>query len=83
MFYPATCCQLLLASLLLLLPAMPLFANVPGGGTNGASVSLTDNGDGTVTMANGIVSIHLNKSSGVIDVFNYTFKNIGGQVDKS
>ncbi len=52
-----------------------VFANIPGGGTNGANVTLTDNGDGTVTMANGIASIHLNKSSGAIDVFNYTFKN--------
>ncbi|TAL07085.1 MAG: hypothetical protein EPO07_00830, partial [Verrucomicrobia bacterium] len=50
-------------------------ANLPGGGTNGANVTLTDNNDGTITMANGIVSIHLSKSSGVIDVFNYTFKN--------
>jgi rhamnogalacturonan endolyase len=54
-----------------------LFANVAGGGTNGPNVTLTDNNDGTVTMANGIVSIHCNKSSAVIDQINYTFNNSG------
>ncbi|HEY3762035.1 MAG TPA: polysaccharide lyase family protein [Verrucomicrobiae bacterium] len=55
-----------------------LWANLPGGGNGtGASVTLTDNGDGTVTMANGIVSIHLNKTSAVVDQVNYTFNNTG------
>jgi len=31
--------------------SVPVFANLLGGGTNGASVTLTDNGDGTVTMS--------------------------------
>src|SRR5579864_4327669 len=61
----------------LLMPCVPAMANVPGGGTNGPNVTLVDNGDGTVTMANGIVSIHINKSSAVIDQINYTFNNTG------
>ncbi len=56
----------------------PVFANLPGGGTGtGAAVTLTDNGDGTVTMANGIISIHINKTSAVIDQVNYTYNNSG------
>ena len=47
----------------LLLSAITVFANIPGGGTGtGANVTMMDNGDGTVTMANGIVSIHFIKS---------------------
>jgi rhamnogalacturonan endolyase len=58
--------------------AFSCFANLPGGGNGtGPSVTLTDNGDGTVTMANGIVSIHINKTSAVIDQINYTFNNSG------
>src|SRR5579871_2480854 len=60
-----------------LLSATGLFANVPGGGTNGPNVTLTDNGDGTVTMANGTISIHLNKTSAVVDQINYTYNNSG------
>ena len=47
---------------LLLLAGNSVWANVPGGGTSGANVTLTDNGDGTVTLANGIISIHINKT---------------------
>ena len=60
-----------------LLSVPSTFANVPGGGTNGASVTLTDNGDGTVTMANGIISIHINKTGGAIDQISYTYNNSG------
>src|SRR5215469_10728559 len=62
---------------LILLTGGQVFANIAGGGTNGPSVTLTDNGDGTVTIANGTVSIHCNKSSAVIDQINYTFNNSG------
>jgi autotransporter-associated beta strand protein len=69
-------CLLGLVSLMLL--SFSLRANVPGGGTGtGANVTLTDNGDGTVTMANGIVSIHIGKTSAVVDQINYTFNNTG------
>src|SRR5579871_1862200 len=67
----------ILLSFILLLMGSRVFANIPGGGTNGPSVTLTDNGDGTVTIANGTVSIHCNKSSAVIDQINYTFNNAG------
>ena len=61
-----------------MLSAIPVFANLPGGGTGtGPNVMLVDNGDGTVTMANGIVSIHINKASAVVDQINYTFNNSG------
>src|SRR5215471_223771 len=70
------CCALGLAGFLF--ASNSVFANIPGGGTNGPNVTLTDNGDGTVTMANGTVSIHFNKSSAVVDQINYTFNNTGG-----
>ena len=54
-----------------------LLANVPGGGTNGANVTLTDNGS-TVTLANGIVSIVCTKSGATINHINYTYNNGGG-----
>jgi fibronectin type 3 domain-containing protein len=61
-----------------LLSAIPVFANLPGGGTGtGANVTLTDNGT-TVTVANGIVSIIFTKSSAQISTINYTYNNGGG-----
>ncbi len=62
---------------LLALAANPAWANLPGGGTSGANVTLTDNGNGTVTIANGTISIHINKTGGDIDQINYTFNNNG------
>jgi rhamnogalacturonan endolyase len=51
-------------------------ANLPGGGTGtGANVTVTDNGDGTVTMANGVVSIHVVKNGASINQINYTYNN--------
>ena len=61
---------------MLLLSAVSVFANLPGGGTNGTNVTLTDNGT-TVTMANGIVSITFTKTSAQISTINYTFNNTG------
>src|SRR5690242_10286189 len=58
--------------------ALTAAANLPGGGTGtGPNVTLVDNGDGTVTMANGIISIHINKTSAVVDQINYTYNNSG------
>jgi len=52
-------------------------ANIPGGGTGtGTAVTITDNGT-TVTMANGIVSIVITKTSGTIGTINYTYNNSG------
>jgi rhamnogalacturonan endolyase len=64
-----------------LLPAAVVLANIPGGGDGtGPNVTVTDNGDGTVTMANGLVSIHIIKSGAAIDQINYTCNNGGGPV---
>ena len=52
------------------------WANVPGGGTNGANVTLTDNG-ATVTLDNGIISIVVTKADASIHTINYTFNNTG------
>src|SRR5581483_6523441 len=65
-FQSILCALFLLGAL-----TLPAFANVPGGGTGtGANVTVTDNG-GTVVLANGIVSITINKSNG--NVTNFTF----------
>jgi autotransporter-associated beta strand protein len=62
----------------LLLGGGQLVANVPGGGSGtGPNVTLVDNGDGTVTMANGIVSIVITKSDATIHQINYTYNNSG------
>src|ERR1035438_975815 len=74
-FYLFTTAALVLCGSLLFTTA--LFANVPGGGTNGPNVTLTDNGS-TVTIANGIVSILCTKSGASINQINYTFNNGGG-----
>lgn len=66
---------LLFASLLLF--SISTLANVPGGGTNGPNVTLTDNGS-SVTIANGTVSILCNKSAGNITTINYTYNNGAG-----
>ena len=64
---------------LIVLAALPAFANIPGGGTGtGSDVTLVDNGNGTVTMANGIVSILIAKANANITQINYTYNNGGG-----
>ncbi|HEV2692699.1 MAG TPA: polysaccharide lyase family protein [Verrucomicrobiae bacterium] len=65
-------------ALCVLLCATAVLANLPGGGNTGtgANVTLTDNGS-TVTMANGIMSIVITKSSAQIGTINYTFNNTG------
>ena len=60
-----------------LVAAVPVFANLPGGGTGtGPNVTLTDNGT-TVTMANGIVSIVITKADATIHQIYYTYNNSG------
>ena len=66
--------------LLVLILTWPLAcaANIPGGGTGtGPNVTLTDNG-GSVTLANGIVSILCTKVGATIDQINYTYNNGSG-----
>ncbi len=53
-------------------------ANLPGGGTGtGPDVTLVDNGDGTVTMANGTISIVITKADATVHTINYTYNNSG------
>jgi hypothetical protein len=69
----------LFASCGLLLSTVSSLANIPGGGTGtGANVTVVDNGNGTVTMANGILSILVTKSGATVNQMNYTYNNGGG-----
>jgi rhamnogalacturonan endolyase len=57
------------------------FANIPGGGNGtGPAVTIVNSGPGTVTMANGIVSIVCQTSGAVISQINYTYNNSGTAV---
>jgi rhamnogalacturonan endolyase len=62
---------------LFLFAAVAARANSPGG-ANGSTVPVTLSGSGTVTMANGIVSIVCNTSGAQITQINYTYNNGGG-----
>ncbi len=54
------------------------FANIPGGGNGtGPAVTVVNNGDGTVTMANGLVSIVITTSSATLYDIYYTYNNNG------
>jgi hypothetical protein len=65
-------------ALALLSGPRPTLANIPGGGDgSGANVTVVDNGDGTVTMANGIVSVTLQTSNSHITSVKYTYNNNG------
>src|SRR5215469_1696805 len=56
-------------------------ANIPGGGNGtGPNVTLVNNGNGTVTIANGLVSILCTTSGGSITQINYTYNNGSGTV---
>lgn len=59
------------------LAASPLLANSPGG-TNGSTTPVTITGSGTVTMANGIVSLSVDTGASSITAINYTYNNGGG-----
>src|ERR1700679_1795404 len=47
-------------------------ANLPGGTGAGPDVTVTDNGNGTVTMANGIVAIVIVKKTSRLNDVTYT-----------
>ena len=67
-----------MASCVWLLANLTALANLPGGGTGtGPDVTLVDNGNGTVTMANGIVSILCTTVSATLNQINYTYNNSG------
>ncbi len=72
----------LLAMAVALLPQMAS-ANVAGGGTGqGPDVTVVDHHDGTVTLANGIVSIVIDTAKARLDRVTYTHRN-DGQRDTS
>src|SRR5207237_3820598 len=53
-------------------------ANVPGGGTGqGPDVTVVDHRDGTVTLANGIVSVVIDTAKARLDRVTYTHRNDG------
>ena len=59
--------------------SVPAWANIPGGGTGtGANVTVVNNGDGSVTMANGVVSLHVEINGASINQINYTYNNGSG-----
>ena len=61
--------------------ASPAWANLPGGGDGtGPAVTLVNSGNGTITMANGLISILCNTNSGTISQINYTYNNSGSTV---
>ena len=71
---------LLLISMALALLLRPPIAsvNIPGGGMgSGPDVTVTDNDDGTATLANGLVSIVIVKRTGRLNAVSYTHKNSG------
>jgi len=64
---------------ILLLVAGAVMANIPGGGTGtGPNVSLVNNGNGTYTMSNGIVSVLITPANANITQINYTYNNGSG-----
>src|SRR4051812_40198041 len=73
-------CLSLLASMSIAVSLSPTTAsaNIPGGGTGkGPDATVTDNGDGTVTMGNGIVSIVIVKATSRLNSVTYTYNNSG------
>ncbi len=61
--------------------ARPGWANIPGGGTGkGPAVTLVNNGNGNVTMANGIISIVITTNDANINQFYYIYNNNGAVV---
>ncbi len=74
---PANLLGPLLVALALGTAAGPASGNTSGIATTGPAVTVKDNGDGTVTMANGIVSIQIEKAANQLDSIAYTTANSG------
>jgi autotransporter-associated beta strand protein len=65
-------------ALALLAGAASVRANIPGGGTGtGPNVTVVNNGDGTVTLANGIISLVITTNNSFISKIYYTYNNSG------
>jgi rhamnogalacturonan endolyase len=67
--------KLIMAILSLSVVAASALANVPGGGTTGANVTVTEAG-GNVTMSNGIVTLTIQEASGTITNITWGGRNI-------
>ncbi len=67
----------LLLTLLLSVTTLPVFANPSGIATTGPAVTVKDKGDGTLTMANGVVSISIEKAANRLNSITYTTNNSG------
>jgi rhamnogalacturonan endolyase len=77
-FFPNLHAPILLILLAGLLAAGPARGNPPGGGTGtGPAVTLVNNGNGTVTMANGILSLVISTGNANITQIYYTYNNSG------
>jgi rhamnogalacturonan endolyase len=74
---PSNFLRPLLLAVALTAMAVPAFGNTTGISTNGDPVTVKDNGDGTVTMANGIVSILIEKAQNRLNSITYTTNNSG------
>ncbi|RYG28355.1 MAG: hypothetical protein EON93_18735, partial [Burkholderiales bacterium] len=70
--------HLILLSIVISLASATASANTAADGTGaGPDVKVTDNGDGTVTMANGIASIVIVKKTGRLNSVAYIYDNDG------
>ena len=66
-------------TLMLLAAGAVLAGPLPGGGNGmGPPVTVVSNGNGTVTMSNGIVSLLINTAGAQITQINYTYNNGSG-----
>src|SRR5436309_2737643 len=72
-FLRGRCCRAILICLWFHIAATAVVsANIPGGGNGtGANVTLVNNGDGTVTMANGVVTAKIKISTAQILELTY------------
>ncbi len=69
--------SLLLSALALGMTPLPAIGKASGIGSVGADVTVKDNGDGTVTMSNGIVSLHIETAANQMNSIAYTCNNSG------
>ena len=74
---PAFLLPLVLLAVALGTTAMTAFADTAGNATTGDPVTVKDNGNGTVTMANGIVSIVIDTAANQLNSVAYTTTNSG------
>jgi rhamnogalacturonan endolyase len=74
---PSASFRLLLLAVVLNAASLPVSGNTSGIASTGDAVTVKDNGDGTVTMANGIVSILIETAQNRLNSITYTANNSG------